>query len=272
MQLNVEIKGQGFPVLCLHGHPGSAQAMSVFTNHLSKRFLTLAPDLRGYGRSRVKQNFTMSDHLSDLEALLDANDVQDCLLLGWSLGGILALELALKSPQRYRGLILVATSAYPRSNHPPVYWHDLLYTGIAGIVNWIIPSWPWNINTFGSRSLFRYLLGEQTPEAYRYLATEAIPAYLQTSPAAQRALNQALRQGYNRLDDLPQISQPCLVLAGDRDCHITAESSWQMTEKLPNSQWHCYANRAHLFPWEIPQMMLADIDAWLEKHQAVFFD
>lgn len=272
MQLNVEIKGQGFPILCLHGHPGSAQAMSVFTHHLSKRFLTLAPDLRGYGRSRATQNFTMSDHLSDLEALLDANDIQDCLLLGWSLGGILALELALKSPQRYRGLILVATSAYPRSNHPPIQWHDLLYTGIAGIVNWIIPSWPWNIETFGSRSLFRYLLGEQTPAAYRYLAREAVPAYFQTSAAAQRALNQALKQGYNRLDVLDRISQPCLVLAGDRDCHITAESSRRMAEQLPNSEWHCYTNRAHLFPWEIPQVMLADIDAWLAQYHAVLFD
>ncbi|MEC4803395.1 MAG: alpha/beta hydrolase [Jaaginema sp. PMC 1079.18] len=269
MKLNVEIQGQGFPILCLHGHPGSAQAMSVFTDHLSQRFLTLAPDLRGYGRSRVRQNFTMNDHLDDLEALLDAHNISECLLLGWSLGGILALELALRNPQRYRGLVLIATSACPRSNHPPIQWYDLLYTGIAGIVNWIIPSWTWNIKTFGSRSLFRYLLGQQTPEAYRYLATAAIPAYLQTSAAAQRALNQALQQGYNRLDVLHQITQPCLVLAGDRDRHITAESSRIMAEKLPHSQWYCYAHRAHLFPWEIPEQMLQDIDAWLDQHSVI---
>jgi pimeloyl-ACP methyl ester carboxylesterase len=271
MRLNVEVKGQGFPILCLHGHPGSARAMSVFTDRLSSRFRTIAPDLRGYGRSRTRANFAMSDHLDDLEALLDAYAIQECLLLGWSLGGILALELALRKPQRYRGLILIATSARPRSNHPPIKWHDLVYTGIAGIVNWIKPSWQWNIQTFGSRSLFRYLLGQQTPSAYRYLATEAIPAYLQTSAVAQRALSQALKQGYDRLDDLSRLSMPCLVLAGDRDCHITAASSRLTAEALPQSQWQCYANRAHLFPWEIPQQMLADIDAWLEQHRVSLF-
>ncbi|PHK35039.1 alpha/beta hydrolase, partial [Nostoc linckia z18] len=42
--LNVYIQGQGFPILALHGHPGSGRSLSVFTNHLSKRYKTFAPD------------------------------------------------------------------------------------------------------------------------------------------------------------------------------------------------------------------------------------
>jgi proline iminopeptidase len=55
--------------------------MSVFTNHLSQRFQTLAPDLRGYGNSRAQFDFMMTDHLIDLEALLDRFQIDRCLVL-----------------------------------------------------------------------------------------------------------------------------------------------------------------------------------------------
>jgi pimeloyl-ACP methyl ester carboxylesterase len=264
--LNVYIQGDGFPILGLHGHPGSGRSLSVFTNHLSKRYQTFAPDLRGYGQSRCNVNFVMSDHLNDLEALLDRHNIEKCLILGWSLGGILAMEMALRLPQRVTGLILVATAARPRGNHPPVTWQDNLYTGVAGILNYFQPSWQWNIDTFAKRSLFRYLIQQHTPTAYKYIAKEAAPAYLQTSLFATRALSTALKAGYNRLTDLQQLQCPTLVLAGEKDYHITAESSLETARHLKNNQWHCYPQTGHLFPWEIPQQVLSDMDNWLDQH------
>jgi len=266
MQLNVNIQGKGFPILCLHGHPGSSNSMSVFTNHLSQRFQTIAPDLRGYGKSRCDNNFVMQDHLNDLDRLLDRLKIDSFLILGWSLGGILALELALKNPQRVTGLILIATAARPWGNHPRISWQDNLYTGLAAIINQMQPGCLWNIETFGKKSLFRYLIQQHTPETYRLISTEAVAAYLKTSLAATRALNTAIRNGYNRLEDLKQIESPALILAGSADRHITAESSLETARHLQNSQWYCYSNTAHLFPWEIPQQVLRDIDLWLANH------
>lgn len=268
-RLNVYIQGQGFPILGLHGHPGTGRSLSVFTNHLSKRYKTFAPDLRGYGKSRWNGNFNMNDHLTDLEALLDRFEIEKCLVLGWSLGGILAMELALRLPERITGLILVATAAKPRGSHPPITWQDNLYTGVAGLINYIKPSWQWNIDTFGKRSLFRYLIQQHTTTTYNYIATEAVPAYLQTSRAATRALYSEIQSGYNRLLDLQQIECPSLVLAGDQDRHITSSSSLETAQHLNNSQWQCYPNTAHLFPWEVPQQVLNDIDHWLEVHPQV---
>lgn len=264
--LRTHIAGKGYPLLCLHGHPGSGASLSVFTAHLSRRFRTLAPDLRGYGQSRTGRDFAMTDHLLDLEALLDQHQIQRCLVLGWSLGGILALELALRQPQRISGLILVATAANPRSDHPPISWQDNFYTGLAALLNWLYPGWPWNIQNFGQRSLFRYLIQQHQPPAYRYLASAAVPAYLQTSGRAHRALQQALKTRYNRLAELQQLDLPCLVLAGSCDRHITAASSLETAQHLPQSQWICYPHTAHLFPWEIPQQVLKDIDQWLQHH------
>ncbi|WP_044171692.1 alpha/beta fold hydrolase [Kamptonema formosum] len=265
-QLSVDVKGKGFPILCLHGHPGSGASMSVFAEHLSQRFQTLAPDLRGYGKSRAGGDFEMTDHLLDLEALLDRFGIERCLVLGWSLGGILAIELALKLPARVTGLILVATAARPRSSHPPVSWEDLLYTGVSSIVNRLYPSWEWNIETFGKRSLYRYLIEQHTPVAYQYLADFGMSAYLQTSGPARRALETALRAGYDRLSELSEIQCPSLLLAGAADRHITPESSLETARHLKNCEWHCYPNTAHLFPWEIPNRVNADIYRWIDSH------
>jgi pimeloyl-ACP methyl ester carboxylesterase len=267
--LNVYIQGEGFPILCLHGHPGSGSSLSVFTDHLSKRFKTFAPDLRGYGKSRFNGNFDMSDHLSDLESLIDSFQMQKCLILGWSLGGILAMELALRLPERVTGLILVATAARPRGNHPPVTWEDNFYTGVASVLNLIKPGWQWNIETFGKRSLFRYLIQQHTATTYNYIARDAVSAYLQTSATATRTLYTAIKAGYNRLADLEQIQCPALVLAGSQDCHITPDSSIETARHLNNCQWQCYTNTAHLFPWEIPDQVLSDIDYWLAAHPEI---
>ncbi|MBD2122581.1 MULTISPECIES: alpha/beta fold hydrolase [Trichocoleus] len=268
-RLHVQNQGQGFPILCLHGHPGSGSSLSVFTNHLSQRFQTIAPDLRGYGNSPAQQAFEMEDHLLDLEAVLDRYQVSRCLVLGWSLGGILAMELALKFPERVSGLILVATAARPRGSHPPITWQDNFYTGLASMINRLSPGWQWNIEAFGKRSLYRYLIQQHTAIAYQYLADEALVAYLRTSREATQALTAALRKDYNRLADLAQITCPSLVLAGAEDRHITAQSSWETAQHLQNSQWHCYSNTAHLFPWEIPDQVVKDIDRWLALHPEV---
>jgi pimeloyl-ACP methyl ester carboxylesterase len=240
--------------------------MSVFTQHLSKRFQTLAPDLRGYGNSPASGNFAMQEHLSDLERLLDRFAVEECLLLGWSLGGILAMELALKLPTRVKGLILLATAACPRSDHPPITWQDNVYTAIASILNLAIPGWQWNIDTFGQRSLYRYLVSQHSPSTYCYLAQEAIWAYLKTSRAATNALYGAIAQGYDRLTEIEEIKSPALLLVGDNDYHITPDSSRETARHFPNCQWRSYPHTAHLFPWEVPHLVLNDIDRWLEEN------
>lgn len=270
MRLRVQTAGCGFPILCLHGHPGSGDCLSVFTKHLSSKLLTLAPDLRGYGKSYADGEFTMITHLADLEELLDYYQVELCLVLGWSLGGILALELAQKLPQRVSGLILIATAAHPYGNHPPITWQDNLYTGIASLLNYVKPGWQWNIDTFGRRSLYRYLIQQHTPQTYRYLAEYALPAYLQTSAAAQRALSNAIQGGYNRQSDLAQVQCPCLIMAGEQDRHIAATASLATAQHISASTWICYPDSAHLFPWEHPQQVLEDIDQWLSQHPEVW--
>ncbi len=254
------------PVLCLHGHPGSGAAMDVFTGPLTAMgFRTYAPDLRGYGQSRTSYPFSMTSHLDDLDELLNRYQIENCLVLGWSLGGILAMELALRRPKVVRGLMLVGTAARPVGSHPPITLKDNVLTGVAGAMNWVLPGFGPAI-ALGKQSLFRHLIRQHTPDAYRYLAKRGAPAYLQTSRYAESALFTAIRAGYNRVMDVKALEIPSLMLCGECDRHITAAASLETARALPNCEVHCYPDTAHLFPWEIPERVNVDIRDWLISH------
>ncbi|MFK8183975.1 MAG: alpha/beta fold hydrolase [Phormidesmis sp.] len=270
--------GNGFPVLCLHGHPGSGAAMSVFTAPLvAAGFDTYAPDLRGYGKSQTKYPFEMIRHLDDLDELLAAHNIQQCLVLGWSLGGILAMELALRRPEVVKGIILIGTAARPKGSHPPISLWDNVITGVAGVLNVALqsalpnaePVGGW-VRSLGKKSLFRYLIRQHTPLAYHYLAKQGAPALLRMSRHADAALSRAIRAGYNRVPDIKSLEMPALMLCGERDRHITADASLETARALPNCQTHCYPDTAHLFPWEIPEVVNADIQSWLLEHQSLW--
>lgn len=238
--------------------------MAVFTERLARGYHTIAPDLRGYGRSRVQRPFTLEESLTDLVELLTEHHLDRAILLGWSLGGILALELALRYPQRVAGMILVATAARPVGDHPPPTRWELVNTVLASALNRLVPGHPWVTQGLGPRSLYRYLLQHHSAAAYERLAQEGFGAFWGTSREAHRALNQALQKGYNRLPDLAQITVPCLVLCGAEDRHITAAASLETAQHLPQAQARCYPHTAHLLPWEIPDQVLGDIETWLQ--------
>lgn len=269
MGLRLHYRTWGFgipslPILMLHGHPGDGGCMAVFAEAVAGLHPCVAPDLRGYGRSQVAAPFSMAEHLEDLQGLLEDLGWSECLVLGWSLGGILALELALRLPQRVKGLVLVATAAGPRSDHPSTDLWDQINTGIASLINWVWPGWQWNIETFGRRSLYRYLIQQHTPTVYGYLARSALPAYLHTSHHAHQALRTALRQGYNREGELHRLGIPVLLMAAEQDRHMTLSSSAATARALPNCTWIVYPNVAHLFPWEIPLQVGQDLRRWLQ--------
>jgi pimeloyl-ACP methyl ester carboxylesterase len=284
------ISDRRLKVLCLHGHPGNREAMQTFAQYFhAKGIRVIAPDLRGYGNCKATVSFTMLDHIQDLWNLLESDlqsEQQDLLsdnpdleylILGWSLGGILAIELALRAAElqnsspdtltpKIAGLILIATAAKPQSSLPKVAWWEYANLAIAVALHWIVPKQRWHIDWFGKRSLIKYLIQQHTQSAYDQISHVGAKAYLQTSRYAQEALMKALRQGYDRTGDLAKIQIPCFAIAAEQDRHITAASTLETAKLLPNCEFISYPNTAHLLPWEIGDRLLADIDAWCDRH------
>jgi naphthoate synthase len=113
-ELAVELAGQGPPLLLLHGFTGAAETMRELADALAGEFRTIAVDLLGHGDSdapRDPSRYALECTAGDLARLLDALGVARAHLLGYSLGGRIALGFAALRPQRVLSAVLVGASA-----------------------------------------------------------------------------------------------------------------------------------------------------------------
>ena len=112
--LAFEDRGEGPAVVLVHGHPFDRSMWAPQQEPLGRSFRVIAPDLRGYGQSPATSGtVTMRQLASDVEALLDDLGVESAAVVGLSMGGLVAMELAIASPDRWWALGLVATTAEP---------------------------------------------------------------------------------------------------------------------------------------------------------------
>lgn len=110
--VNVIEAGTGLPVVLVHGHPGSAYDWGALARELGTRGRrVLAYDRLGYGHSDARGNgaFTVESNARELRALLDADDLRDVVLVGWSYGGGVAIVATREDPSRVSHLVLVGS-------------------------------------------------------------------------------------------------------------------------------------------------------------------
>ncbi len=114
MSLAFDDRGAGSAVVLVHGHPFDRTMWAPQLESLGRRFRVVAPDLRGYGESPATPGtVTMRQLAEDVEALLDDLGIDSAAVVGLSMGGLVAMELALAEPRRVWALGLVATTAQP---------------------------------------------------------------------------------------------------------------------------------------------------------------
>jgi len=112
LRLSVEATGDGFPLLLLHGFTGSAATWQPFRGAWPD-FRMIAVDLIGHGASDApadESRYTMARCVADLVALLDAHGIDRAAVLGYSMGGRVALQFALAAPERVAALVLESAS------------------------------------------------------------------------------------------------------------------------------------------------------------------
>lgn len=109
VRLHVKTVGEGPPLLLLHGFTGSAESWHSIEPILAASFRLIQIDVIGHGASDAPQDpkrYSMEHAVRDLLGLLDRLNVPRAAVLGYSMGGRLALQLAVKAPERMSALIL----------------------------------------------------------------------------------------------------------------------------------------------------------------------
>ena len=123
IQLHYIEQGQGQPLILLHGNGESCDYFEHQIPCFSKDYRVIAIDTRGHGKSpRGEKPFTIKQFAEDLKDFMDAKGITKANILGFSDGGNIALEFALKHPERMEKLILNGANLFPSGVKPLYQW------------------------------------------------------------------------------------------------------------------------------------------------------
>jgi esterase len=107
LPLRCQVRGSGPPLVLLHGLLGSSSNLGNLARHLVGSYQILSPDLRNHGRSPHSQAMNYSLMIADIVKLLDNHGIEKCALIGHSMGGKVAMGVAMLQPDRVQALVVV---------------------------------------------------------------------------------------------------------------------------------------------------------------------
>ena len=236
-------RGSGEPLLLV---PGMAMHNGVWgeplLRGLERDFDVIALDHRNIAQSDdVAGDFTVVDLADDAVALLDVLGVDAAHLLGFSLGGMVAQEIALRHPGRVCTLVLAATYAGGEGtdlNAPGPL--AMLQAGQSGNADVAIRA------AFGANFSAAYASDESHYEPFK-------KASLAERVRVETVIAQA-RAGFfhNARDRLGAITVPTLVLHGTDDQMILYSNGKVLASLMPGATLHTFDGTGHLFFWEHP--------------------
>lgn len=244
--------GRGKPLLLIHGLADDHRAWRRTLPDLMLRHRVLMYDLRGHGQSALGNPFgSLRQFGADLISLMDATGVEHASIAGFSLGGTIAMRVAIDNPDRIRGLILVATSS--RVGKAAADWYrqrvEMVERGdpqlratIDGDTAAVYAQSPAELE---EGLLIRR---ESTIDPRGYASACAAMASLNASP----------------LDpELGKISAPTLIIAAELDQHCPPKAAEIIAAGIKGSKVEVLPKAGHPIPVERPRELAASINAFL---------
>jgi 3-oxoadipate enol-lactonase len=220
-------------VVLLHGLGSCGEDWGFQIPILTQRFRTLTLDLRGHGRSNLPSGWPIIPVLaSDVAGLMDALGEPSAHIVGLSLGGAVALQLAVDRPDLVRSLTAVNTFA-----HLKVGRHGRLQA--VKRVAWLLMGRMDRLGAVIANGLF--------PEEQVYLR-EAAATRIGANPrrAYMRALIAVAR--FDLRPRLAEIVAPTLVIAGDRDTTVPMEAKLELERGIPGARLELLHGSGHATP------------------------
>ena len=242
-RIHYERSGKGFPLLLIHAGIADSRMWEPQATAFADHFDTIRPDLRGFGDTELPP--APYSGLADVVALLDHLQVDRAHVVGCSMGGTLAIDLALEHPQRVERLVLVAAG---------VSGSNLGETDAALFTEIEEADKAGDMNAVNRAEVRLWVDGPRrregsAPAAVRDLVLDMNGRSLHTDWAS--AENQPIeRAAITRLGD---IAAPTLVIVGDQDLPHCLANADLITSNVPGSRKVIIKDAAHLPSLERPE-------------------
>ena len=225
--------------------------------------------LHGWGQSdqiwfEQRQHFPQAHYLNlsgdHLESLHQTTPAKGITLVGWSLGGMLAIQWALQYPKQIQSLVLVSCTPSFRQRRDWLHGcDDATFQGFCD-----------GIHARANKTMSRFFAlmfhGDGLERSrYNQIAHLAIN---KASPPSQQTLEQGLTElsEWDLRSQLAHITQPCLVLHGQQDAVIPIEAGQHLAAHIPEAQWQSFAGCGHAPFITHSQTFNQILESWCPTH------
>jgi pimeloyl-ACP methyl ester carboxylesterase len=244
VDLYYEIHGKGMPLLLVAGLASDSQSWQPIIEELSRHCLVIAPDNRGAGRTRPQETgISIRQIADDCMALAGYLGLSSVNLLGHSMGGFVAQDLAIRHPDSIDKLILAGTSASNSKRNDSLFfdWASCLESGMDAEL-WF-------------RTIFYWLFSERffeneaaVNDAVRYAIEYPYP---QSTIAFRKQVE--VIADFDCTERLSGVTVKTLVISGKEDLLFPPEACARLARAIPGAAFSVIENAAHSIHMEQPR-------------------
>jgi 3-oxoadipate enol-lactonase len=246
-----ERRGEGQPVVLVHGLGYARWGWEPVADALAERFEVVLLDNRGIGESEAPAGpYTAAEMAEDVVRVLDEAGIERAHVVGTSLGGMIAQELALRT-DRVERLVLVCTTPGGQSAAPMPEVTAKLIADAASMEPLV--------------ALRRFVENALAPGAPEELVERILAHRLRTAqPPTAWAAQAAAGMSFDAWDRLAELRAPTLVLYGTEDVVVDPANSTLLAERVPDARLEWFPGCGHLLFWEEPERFVALVGEFLE--------
>jgi haloalkane dehalogenase len=257
-------EGEGPILLLLHGNPTWSFLYRDVIKGLSGSFRCVAPDYPGFGLSEAPSGygFTPAEHAQVVEGFVRTLDLRDVTLVAQDWGGPIGLGIAARCPERFGGLVLLSTFAWPVNGTLHFEAFSRLMGGPLG--GFLIRNFNAFVNLVLPAGVRRRRLAPEVMAAYRgpfsrraaRTPTHVFPREILRS----RAYLAEVERGLALLKHLPT-----LIVWGDRDLYFRPAERRRFERLLPNHRTVLVREAGHYLQEDAPEELVSAIAGWLGR-------
>jgi pimeloyl-ACP methyl ester carboxylesterase len=246
-------RGQGQPILLVHGFALDHTMWNPQIDALAERYRVIAPDLRGFGQSPLGQvdpsrGVSMEKYADDLAELLDALQIAEpIILIGLSMGGYVAWQFVRKYPERLRALAQLDTRAIADDDETR-----------AGRIKMADHVAEWGAARVAEMMGPR-LFSPRAFESKRNIVESVRRVVESTSPAAIAAAQRGMADRPDVTSMLATIRVPTLVIVGDQDIISPPAEMQSIAAAIPGAEFVVIPESGHMTTREQPEAVNAAI-------------
>jgi 3-oxoadipate enol-lactonase len=266
IELYYEEHGSGDPLLLIMGLAADSTAWLFQWPAFSKHYRTIVFDNRGVGRSSKPAGpYTIHEMADDAAGLLDGLGIARAHVVGVSMGGMIAQELALRHPQKVRGLVLGCT--YPEPDADIERQREFSVGALGGNIS-ASGDIQIDLKSLDPMQFFQTLLpavfNQEFIEKELPKLIELFGGALQYGFSMEAILGQVTAvMSHKATDRLHQIKSPTLVITGDADRLVPPANSDILAKHIPGARLVKIPGGSHGFNFETPELFNREVLSFL---------